>query len=424
MHHFAYCDGWLWAEDVPLRELAERFGTPLFVYSHATLTRHVRRMRAAFGEAPHLVAYSVKANPNLAVVAALAAEGAGADVVSGGELRRALAAGVPGERVVFSGVGKTRAELILGLEAGIRCFNVEVEEELHPLAELAAARGLRAPVALRVNPDVAVHTHDYIQTGRSANKFGIPLAEARALYRRAARLEGLEVVGVSCHIGSQILSLDPFAEALGRVRALVQELRNDGIELAQVDVGGGLGVRYRDEKPPSLEAYAQTVLEAVGDLSPLVVLEPGRVIAANAGVLLTRVLYRKQVGGKRFLIVDEAMNDLARPALYGAYHDVWPVRAGAPKVVADVVGPICESSDFLVRDREVPDLAPGELLCAMSAGAYGRSMSSNYNTRPRAAEVLVRGDEAHLVTPREQAEELFAREEIPDFLRGPGGAAG
>lgn len=418
MHHFHYRQGELHAEDVSLRELAERHGTPLFVYSLATLTRHIRRFRAAFGEADPLVAYSVKANPNLAVIAALAAEGAGADVVSRGELGRALAAGVPPERIVFAGVGKREDELGAALDAGILQFNVEVEGELDLLDALARARGVRAPVALRVNPDVPVDTHHYIQTGHKVNKFGIPLAEAHEVFRRAQSLPGIEVVGVACHIGSQILDLAPFREALGRVRGLVLQLAEAGIPLRHLDIGGGLGVRYRDEEPPELEDYAQTVREAVGDLGLRLIAEPGRVIVANAGVLLTRVLYRKDVEGKRFVIVDQAMNDLQRPALYHAFHDVWPIEEGLARVGADVVGPICESTDFLSRDHPVPDAQPGALLAAMSAGAYGRSMSSNYNSRRRAAEVLVDGARAHLINAREPLESLWANESIPDFLGG------
>lgn len=416
MHHFEHKDGLLFAEGVSVEELAARFGTPLFVYSHATLIRHIRRFQAAFDASPHLVAYSVKASPNLAVIRALTREGAGADVVSVGELERALAAGVPPDRIVFAGVGKREDELARALEAGILQINVEVPGELEVLARLARERGVAAPVALRVNPDVTAGVHRYVDTGSRVTKFGVPLDTARDLYRRAAGLEGIEVVGVACHIGSQILDLAPFRKALGRVRDLVRALRDDGIALRHVDVGGGLGVRYRDETPPSLEAYAEAVIEQVGDLGARVILEPGRVIVANAGVLVTRVLHRKEVADKRFLIVDAAMNDLQRPALYDAYHDLIPVRRTDATIVADVVGPICETSDFLVQDREVPDARPGDLLVAMSAGAYARSMSSNYNTRPRAAEVLVRGDEAHLIQEREPLKELWARERIPDFL--------
>lgn len=416
MHHFAYKDGALFAEDVAVSDLAQRFGTPLYVYSLATLRRHIRRFRAALADTPHLLAFSVKACPNLAIVRALANEGAGADVVSVGELERALAAGVPPERVVFAGVGKRADELERGLEAGIRCFNVEVEGELELLDQIARRRGVVAPIAIRVNPDVEAETHEYIQTGRNVNKFGIPIAEARALYRRAQELPGIAPKGVACHIGSQLLSLEPFAEALKRVRRLVLELREDGIDLDHIDVGGGLGVRYRDEEPPSLEDYADTIKGQVGDLGAELVFEPGRVIAANAGVLVTRVLYRKEIAGKRFLIVDQGMNDLQRPALYGAFHEVLPVREGTPRVRADVVGPICESSDFLSRGGEVPDAAVGDLLCAMSAGAYGRSMSSNYNTRPRAAEVLVDGADAHLIGERERLLDLFKGERVPEFL--------
>lgn len=421
MHHFAYRAGDLHAEDVPLSELAARFGTPLFVYSHATLTRHLRVVREAFGRADPLVSYSVKANPNLAVVRTLARGGAGADVVSGGELTRALRAGVPPERIVFSGVGKRPDELAQAVDAGILCVNVEVEGELAALEALARERGREVGFALRVNPDVDARSHEYISVGARVNKFGIPLDEARALYARGARGRWLRGLGLSCHIGSQLQSMEPLVAALERVAALVRELAAEGLPARLLDVGGGLGVRYTTETPPTLEAYAAGVTGALGDLlgpeAARLVLEPGRVIVANAGVFVTRVLYRKDVAGKRFVIVDGAMNDVPRPALYGATHDVWSAREGAEAVDADVVGPVCESGDFLVRDARVPDAAPGELLAVMGAGAYCRSMSSNYNTRPRAAEVLVRGADAHLVGERETVDELMARERIPDFLR-------
>lgn len=418
MHHFHYRDRELCAEEVPLRELAERHGTPLFVYSHATLVRHVRRYQSAFSDSGHkaLIAFSVKANPNLAIIRALANEGAGADVVSLGELERALAAGVPPERIVFAGVGKRPDELRRGVEAGILQFNVEVEAELDHLEAAGRELGRVVPVALRVNPDVTPQTHDYIRTGGKVNKFGIPWERAQAVYERAAASPHLQPVGLACHIGSQILTLEPFQQALERVAGLVRDLRAAGLEVPRLDVGGGLGVRYRDEIPPSLEDYAATVIDAVADLGCELICEPGRVIMANAGVLLTRVLYRKETAEKRFLIVDQGMNDLSRPALYGAYHEVIAVRKGAAQMEADVVGPICETGDFLSRGGSVPDVEPGELICAMSAGAYGRSMSSNYNTRPRAAEVLVRGAEAFLIRPREDLRDLWAKEEIPEFL--------
>ncbi len=413
---FEHRGGELHAEGVPLAQLAERFGTPLYVYSLTELLGRLRALRAAFGEPEPLVAYSVKANPNLAVVRALAREGAGADVVSVGELERALRAGVPPERIVFAGVGKREDELARALEVGVLQLNVEGEGELELLARLARARGVRAPVALRVNPDVVAGGHRYIQVGARVNKFGVPLAEARALYRRAAALDGLELRGVACHIGSQLLDLTPLRAALARVRELVLALREDGVALEQVDVGGGLGVRYRDEEPPALDEYAAAVREAVGDLGARLVLEPGRAIAANAGLLLTRVLYRKQSAGKRFLVADAAMNDLLRPALYQAHHEVLPVREDTPLERADLVGPICETGDFLAQDRDLPAARPGDLLAVLSAGAYARSMASNYNTRPRAAEVLVRGEEAFLIQERETLADLWARERIPDFL--------
>lgn len=402
---------------MPLSQLAERFGTPLYVYSLTELLGRLRALRAAFGELEPLVAYSVKANPNLAVIRALAREGAGADVVSLGELERALRAGVPPERIVFAGVGKREDELARALEVGVLQLNVEGEGELELLDRLARQRGVRAPVALRVNPDVVAGGHRYIQVGARVNKFGVPLAEARALYRRAAAREGVALRGVACHIGSQLLDLAPLRAALARVRELVLALREDGIALERIDVGGGLGVRYRDEEPPTLDAYAAAVREAVGDLGARLVLEPGRAIVANAGLLLTRVLYRKESAGKRFVVADAAMNDLLRPALYQAHHEVVAVREPTPRERADLVGPVCETGDFLAQDRDLPAAEPGDLLAVLSAGAYGRSMASNYNTRPRAAEVLVRGEEAFLIQERETLADLWSRERVPEFLR-------
>lgn len=416
MERASWRDGSLHVEDLPLTDLAERFGTPLYVYSHAAITEAARSLRDAFSSHPTLIAYSIKANSNLAVVRALAQEGIGADVVSGGELERALRAGVPADQIIFSGVGKTRAELTAALDAGIRLFNVEVEDELPLLSRLAQERGVRAPVALRINPDVDAKTHDYISTGRAADKFGFPLAEARDLYRRASDMPGLRVRGVHCHIGSQLTELEPFVEAYQRIRELVLALREDGISLDLIDAGGGLGVRYHDETPPSFAAYAKVVLDAFGDLDATLVLEPGRALVANAGLLLTEVLYRKRSYGKHFVVVDAAMNDLLRPSLYEAYHEIRAVRQTEGRVLADVVGPVCETGDFLAKDREVPDLRAGDLVAVMSAGAYGASMGSTYNSRPRPAEVLVRGSRAELVRERDTLDDLLAKEHIPESL--------
>ncbi|RMG18253.1 MAG: diaminopimelate decarboxylase [Planctomycetota bacterium] len=419
MDDFAYREGILHAEGVSLVDLARAHGTPLYVYSLAGLRRRLRALRDAFGEPPPRIAYSVKANPHLAVVRAFAREGAGADVVSGGELLRARAAGVPAADIVFAGVGKREDELELGLDEGIGCFNVEVAGELELLDRLARARGVRAPVALRVNPDVAGGGHEYIQTGKRVNKFGIPLGDAPPLFRRAAALPGIELLGLACHVGSQILDLGPFERALARIADLARGLRAEGLPVAHVDVGGGLGVRYTDEEPPPFSAYAAAVRRHLDPLKATVVLEPGRCLTAGAGLLLTRVLYTKRSGGKRFVIVDAAMNDFARPALYGARHAVRSVREGAARARADVVGPVCETGDFLARDAEVPDAAPGDLLALLGAGAYGRSMASNYNSRPRAAEVLVHGGQAYLVSAREDPRTLFAHERVPEFLGAP-----
>jgi len=415
-HAFSYRQGALHAEAVSLDALADEHGTPLFVYSHATLTGRFQRLRGAFAPLEPLVAYSVKANPSLAVIKSLAREGAGADVVSVGELERALRAGVPADKVVFSGVGKRRDELEAGLAAGIRCFNVEVADELELLSQLAQARGVVAPIAFRVNPDVDAKTHRHITVGRKIDKFGVPFEQAVALYRRAAELPGVDPRGIDCHIGSQLTQLDPFRQALARIGELVGGLREQGRVIDWIDVGGGLGVRYRDETPPSIEDYAAVVRDAVSALGCELVLEPGRILAAPAGVLVTEVLYRKQVGEKRFVIVDAAMTDLPRPALYDARHDVWAVREGTPSILGDVVGPVCESGDFLARQEQVPDAKAGERICVLGAGAYCQSMASTYNSRPRAAEVLVVGEAAHVIQRRERLDELWARERIPEAL--------
>ncbi len=412
MDHFNYRDGVLHAEDVPLPEIAGRFGTPCFVYSRATLERHFRVFDQALAPMPHLICYAVKANSNLAVLQTLARLGSGFDIVSGGELHRVLTAGGEPRRIVFSGVGKTRDEMQRALEAGIRCFNVESEPELERLDAVARALGLRAPVALRVNPDVDPQTHPYISTGLKQNKFGVDIDSAEALYRRAATMPGIRIVGIASHIGSQLLKLDPFLDALGRVLQLVQRLRGAGIELQHIDIGGGLGVRYRDEQPPSPEDLGAAIHPLLSGTGLEVLMEPGRAIAGNAGILLTRVEYLKRTAHKAFAIVDAAMNDLLRPSLYDAWMDIVPVQTGAdggqgPETV-DVVGPICETGDWLGKDRTLA-VQPGALLAVRTAGAYAFAMSSNYNSRPRAAEVMVDGDRALAVR---------ARESIADLLRG------
>ena len=399
-------------EGVALERIARDVGTPCYVYSRAAIERAWLEYDRALAGIAHEVCYAVKANSNLAVIDVLARLGAGFDIVSGGELERVLAARVPASRIVFSGVGKSGAEMAAALDAGVGCFNVESAQELDRLAALAAAAGKRAPVSLRVNPDIDARTHPYITTGLRENKFGIPIEEAPGLYRRAATAPSLAVRGIDCHLGSQLASLDPFLGALDRLLALVDSLARDGIALVHINVGGGLGIRYRDETPPAPAALAGAIVERLARRNLVLVLEPGRSIVGNAGVLLTRVEYLKHNGEKRFAVVDAAMNDLLRPALYDAWHDVVAVhpREGAPRSY-EIVGPVCESGDFLARARGLV-LEPGDLLAVRSAGAYGFVMSSNYNTRPRAAEVMVDGGRFHVVRRRERVRDLFAAESV------------
>ena len=422
MEHFAYRGGRLSAERVALAEVAAEVGTPFYCYSTAALTARYRALADAFAGRDVLVAYSVKANPNQAVIATLARLGAGADVVSEGEIRRALAAGVAPRSVVFSGVGKTRGEIAFALSRGVVHVNVESEPELVLLSEVAAALGTAARVALRVNPDVDAGTHDKIATGRRGDKFGIDIARAPALYRRAASLPGIEVDGVDVHIGSQITDLAPFRRAFARAAALVRSLRADGHRIARLDVGGGLGIRYGDETPPSAAAYAAALGEAAAGLDCRLVLEPGRAIVGNAGVLVAAVVYVKREGGRRFVIVDAGMNDLMRPALYGARHRIAPLAepaADAPLAAADVVGPVCESADTFAADAALPPLAAGDLVAFLSAGAYGAAMSSTYNSRPLVAEVLVDGARRAVVRPRMDYAAMIARDRVPDWLGAP-----
>jgi len=416
MDPFAYRHSELCCERVSLRALAAEVGTPAYVYSKAALLEGYRAYDRAFAEVPHVVCYSVKANSNLGVLGVLARAGAGADIVSGGELFRALRAGVPAKKIVFSSVGKTRDEMRAALEAGILLFNVESLSELRKLDAVARELGVRAPVALRVNPDVDPQTHPYIATGLRASKFGIPHAQVLEAYAEAAGLKGVEVVGVDMHIGSQLTKVAPFADAVARIAALVKTLRERSIEVRLVDVGGGLGIRYRAETPPSHAEYATVLLPPLRELGVTVLLEPGRSIVGNAGVLVARVVDRKDTGEKKFVVIDAAMNDLIRPALYDSYHEIRPVneaRLGDPAEKVDVVGPVCESGDFLAKDRDLARTEEGDLLAVMSAGAYGFAMASNYNTRPRAVEVLVDGDRYTIVRRRETYEDLVAGETIP-----------
>ncbi|MGD1440808.1 diaminopimelate decarboxylase [Vibrio harveyi] len=414
MDYFNYQDdGQLWAEDVSLQALAEQHGTPLYVYSRATLERHWNAFDSAVGQHPHLVCYAVKANSNLGVLNALARLGSGFDIVSGGELERVIAAGGDAKKVVFSGVGKTPAEMKRALELGIKCFNVESEPELERLNKVAGELGVVAPISLRINPDVDAKTHPYISTGLRDNKFGIAFDRAPAVYKFAQSLPNLNVQGIDCHIGSQLTEIEPFIDATDRLLALIDDLKAQGINIRHLDVGGGLGVVYRDELPPQPSDYAKALLGRLENHQDLeLIFEPGRAIAANAGILLTRVEFLKHTEHKNFAIIDAAMNDLMRPALYQAWQDIVPVspREGEAQTY-DLVGPICETGDFLGKDRALV-LQEGDLLAVLSAGAYGFVMSSNYNTRTRAAEVMVDGNQSHLVRQREELTSLWQLEQI------------
>ncbi|OGP80664.1 MAG: diaminopimelate decarboxylase [Deltaproteobacteria bacterium RBG_16_64_85] len=423
MHHFCVRRGEMVCEGVPLRRIAEVVGTPVYVYSHATLSHHYKVFDEAFASIPHVVCYSMKANSNGSVIRAFTNLGSGADIVSGGELVRALAAGAPPSKIVYSGVGKQVWEIEEALRRGILMFNVESRQELETIDAVAGRMRKRAPISLRVNPDVDPKTHPYISTGLKKNKFGIHIGQAIRDYEWAARRKHIEVVGVDCHIGSQLTEISPFVDAAGRVRLLVDRLIRKGLPIRLVDIGGGLGITYNEELPPHPKQYADAILSAFAGLDVTLVLEPGRVLVGNAGILLTRVLYTKEAtslkgkGKKRFFIVDAAMNDLARPSLYGSYHAIVPVGPAArKKVTADIVGPICESGDFLARDRRLPLVRSGDLLAVMSAGAYGFSMSSNYNSRPRAAEVMVSGARFEVVREREPVRALAGGERTASFL--------
>ena len=415
MDHFNYRNGVLCAEQIDLTSIAEQFGTPCYVYSRATLERHWHAFDQAYAARPHLVCYAVKANSSLAVLNLLARLGSGFDIVSIGELERVLAAGADPGRIVFSGVGKRTDELRRALQAGIRCFNVEVADELDRLEKIAGDLGTAAPVSLRVNPDVDANTHPYISTGLKENKFGISIDDALAEYRRASTMPHLKIVGIDCHIGSQLTSIGPFLDALERVLSLGEQLRQEGIVIHHLDLGGGLGIRYRDEEPPAPSELAHAVCERLKETDYEIIVEPGRAIVGNAGILLTRIEYLKSNELKHFAIVDAAMNDLLRPALYNAWQAILPVieHGVGETQTYDVVGPVCETGDFLGKQRPLA-IREGDLLAVRSAGAYGFSMSSNYNSRPRPAEVMVDGDRVHLIRPRETLAALFATERSLD----------
>jgi diaminopimelate decarboxylase len=422
MHHFIYKDNELYCESVAIADIAKAVGTPFYLYSNATLTHHFNTFDKSFGELSHMTCFAVKACSNLAILRLFSTLGGGADIVSGGELYRSLKAGIDPRRIIFSGVGKTEEELRYGLVSGILMFNVESEQELEKLQQVAREQELVAPVSFRINPDVDPKTHAYISTGLAKNKFGIPIEQAEKVYLRARDMSHIKILGVSCHIGSQLTEISPFTEALHKVKLFIQRLEEHNIAIDYLDLGGGLGVRYHEEKPPHPQEYARALKKEMIGLECTLILEPGRVIVSNAGILVSRVLYTKKTETKSFIIVDAAMNDLARPSLYGAHHEILPVlrkpgKANAKSMqMADVVGPICETGDFLARDRQLPVFGQGDLMAVMTSGAYGFTMSSNYNSRPRAAEVLVKDDQFYVIRERENYETLIRDESIPDFL--------
>ncbi len=418
MHHFEYKNKILHAEQVPVPKIAKAVGTPVYVYSHATLTRHFKVFDEAFADIPHLICYSMKCNSNLAILRTFAGLGGGIDIVSQGELFRALKAGCDPRKIVFSGVGKTEEEIAFALKKKILMFNVESEQELAAIDRVARKLKKRAPVSLRVNPDIDPKTHPYITTGMKKSKFGIQYEDALEIYRRAQTMKGIEVVGVDCHIGSQLTEVQPFIDALRKVVELIRRLQSLKLDIRYLDLGGGLGIRYDAETPPSPAEYAAAIKRELAGLALTLIFEPGRVLMGNAGILVTKLLYTKDRDNKKFYIVDAAMNDLIRPAFYDSYHEILPVQQRARgKTVVDVVGPICESGDFLATDRELPVYEPGELMAVMSAGAYGFSMASNYNTRPRACEVLVKGNKFYVIRKRESYADLVRGESIPAELK-------
>ncbi|MGR9116181.1 MAG: diaminopimelate decarboxylase [Gammaproteobacteria bacterium] len=413
MDFFEFRNNELYAEELPVNYIVNQYGSPCYIYSRATLERHWHAFDKAFGDHPHLICYAVKANSNIAILNILARLGSGFDIVSVGELERVLAAGGDPKKIVFSGVGKREDEILAALKTGIRCFNIEVSAELDRINKLAGQLGVIAPVSFRVNPDVDAKTHPYISTGLKENKFGISIEQALSEYRRAAAMPNIEVIGIDCHIGSQLTETAPFLDALERVLKLVAELEDEGIKLHHLDLGGGLGIRYRDEQPPEPSDYIQALLERLGDCGFEILLEPGRAIAGNAGILVTKVEYLKTTPDKNFAIVDAAMNDLVRPSLYGAWQNIEPVcnTSNTETATWDIVGPVCETGDFLGKNRQL-SITPGDLLAVRSAGAYGFTMSSNYNSRPRVAEIMVDGNTVHLIRAREPLPQLWAEERL------------
>lgn len=415
MHYFNYRGDEIYCEDVPVSKLIKEFGTPLYIYSASTLLRHYKAFDESFKTHEHLICYSVKANSNIAFLKLFAKEGSGFDIVSGGELYRALKAGADPRKIVFSGVGKSDDEIEMAISKDILMFNVESEAELYAIDSIAGKLKKKAPIAIRINPDVNPLTHPYISTGLKKNKFGIPYEMSFDVYMKAKKLKNIEIVGIDCHIGSQITQLAPFLEAIDKVIALMRELESKDIEIKYIDLGGGLGISYKDEEPPHPNEYGEAVLKKFEGIKKTLIFEPGRVIVGNAGILTTKVLYLKENTEKRFIIVDAAMNDLARPALYGSYHTILPLTKSDESInqVYDIVGPICESTDFFAKDRSLPEIQKNDYLCIFSAGAYGFSMSSNYNSRNKAAEVLVLGDKYYLIRERDTYEDLISKEKIP-----------
>jgi diaminopimelate decarboxylase len=417
MNDFIYIDQELWCEQIPVRDIAEKVGTPFYLYSHQTLKNHFHVFDQAFAGVPHIICFAAKSNSNIAILRIFVAEGGGVDIVSGGELYRAMQAGVDPRKVVYSGVGKRLDEIEYAINTNILMFNVESFQELAEINTCAQRLGKRAGIALRVNPDVDPQTHPYISTGLKENKFGVNIEKSIEAYREARKMPYLDIKGVSCHIGSQVTKISPFVDALDRLKKLVLLLREEGIDIRYVDLGGGLGITYNEEQPPHPKDYAKAIIAAAKDMSCTFIFEPGRVIVGNAGILVTRVLYTKTNEGKNFVIVDAGMNDLIRPSLYNSYHQIQPVvKKERATVQADIVGPICESGDYLAKGRDIPEFERGELMAVMSAGAYGFTMSSNYNSRPRVAEVLVKGRRSYVIRRREIYSDIVRGEKIPKFL--------